>query len=142
MDRPTRLSIDRRHSLAGRKNLEWFFANRKWVRTAKPQILECSWAIRPLPDKEAATRFLLLAPSKSYKRAHDRNKIKRWLRAGIAEVPDFASLESELATDSKQLLIMLRISKPLVEVKWQVILDDLHLIAHHLAKRIAKEPLQ
>jgi RNase P protein component len=88
MSRP-HLSVDRQHSLAGRDTLDWFFANRKWIRLGQNSIIECAWAKRALPESESGIRFLLLAPKRSYKRAHDRNKIKRWLRAAIAEVPEF-----------------------------------------------------
>ncbi len=86
---------------------------------------------------EAGIRFLLLAPKRSYKRAHDRNKIKRWLRAAIAEVPEFFAIETELATRSEQALVMLRISKPLKDVTWAQILDETNRISELLMKRMA-----
>ena len=135
----TRISLDRPHALRGKKTLEWFFANRKWVRTARLAVIECGWAERPLPENEAAIRFLILASKRSYKRAHDRNRIKRWLRAAVAEVRDFGALESSLAERQLQLLVMLRISKPLTSVKWADIVNDMQSIAAHLTKRTSKE---
>jgi ribonuclease P protein component len=135
----TRISLDRPHALRGKKTLEWFFANRKWVRTARPTIIECGWAERPLPDDEAAIRFLILASKRSYKRAHDRNLVKRWLRAAVNATEDFSTIESSLAERSTQLLVMLRIAKPLASVKWPDIVSDMQSIAAHLAKRTSKE---
>ena len=134
-----RISLDRPHALRGKKTLEWFFANRKWVRTAKLNVVECGWAQRPIPENEPALRFLIIASKRSYKRAHDRNKIKRWLRAAVAEVPEFVLLESSLAEHELQLLIMLRISKPMTSVKWPDIVSDMQSIASHLTKRTSKE---
>ena len=131
-----RFSVDRQHSLAGRDTLDWFFKNRKWIRLGQNSIIESAWAKRPLPESEAGIRFLLLAPKRSYKRAHDRNKIKRWLRAAIAEVPEFSSLETELTSRGEQLLVMMRISKPIRDVKWAQILDEVHAIAGQRAKRL------
>lgn len=131
-----RLSVDRHHSLSGRDTLDWFFTNRKWIRLGQNSIIECAWAKRPLPETEAGIRFLLLAPKRSYKRAHDRNRIKRWLRAAIAEVPEFSTLESELTARDEQVLVMMRISKPIRDVKWAQILDEVHVIAGQLAKRL------
>ena len=135
-DKSRRITIDRRHSLAGRDNIDWFFKNRKWIRSAKLEILECSWAIRPLPDGEAGIRFLLLAPKRNYKRAHDRNKIKRWLRAAITQIEDFTAIEQTLAAQDKQLLVTLKISIPIETVKWSVILEDILQIADMLQKRV------
>ena len=131
-----RLSVDRKHSLNGRDTLDWFFANRKWIRLGQNSIIECAWAKRSLPETEAGIRFLLLAPKRSYKRAHDRNKIKRWLRAAIAEVPEFSSLETELTSRGEQLLVMMRISKPIREVKWAQILDETAKMCEISMKRI------
>jgi ribonuclease P protein component len=135
MSRPN-LSVDRRHSLSGRDTLDWFFANRKWIRLGQNAILESAWAKRPMPESEAGIRFLLLAPKRSYKRAHDRNKIKRWLRAAIAEVPEFSSLESQLTDQGEQVLVMMRISKPIRDVKWAQILDETAKMCDLLKKRI------
>ena len=135
------ISVDRKHSLAGRETLAWFFANRKWIRIAARDgshqaMVESAWAKRPLPGSEANIRFLLLAPKRSYKRAHDRNKIKRWLRAAITEVERFVQLEEKLHSSGEQLLVMFRISKPIADVKWPIILDDMQTIAEQLRKRI------
>ncbi len=131
-----RLSVGRNHSLSGRDTLDWFFANRKWIRLGQNSIIECAWAKRTLPEGESATRFLLLAPKRSYKRAHDRNKIKRWLRAAITEVPEFATLETELSSHSEQLLVMMRVSKPIREVQWAQILEETEHISLLLKKRV------
>ncbi len=140
MSRP-HLSIDRKHSLSGRDTLDWFFANRKWIRLGQNSIIECAWAKRPLPEasltmRESAIRFLLLAPKRSYKRAHDRNKIKRWLRAAIAEVPEFSTLETELTARGEQVLVMMRIAKPIRDVKWAQILDETNRVSELMMKRI------
>ncbi len=137
-----RLSIDRKHSLAGRDNLNWFFANRKWLRTSaggdapRCAIIECAWAKRPLAEGEAGIRFLFLASKKSYKRAHDRNKIRRWLRAAITETTVFAELEASMLTRGEQLLVMMRVSKPMREIGWKKIRENIESIASHLAKRV------
>lgn len=135
-----RLSLDRDHALRGTKTLDWFFANRKWIRTAKLQVVECAWAERPLPEGEAPVRFLILAAKRSYKRAHDRNRIKRWLRAAVNQVPAFAELESYVKEHGVQVLIMMRISKPIRDLEWPVIVSDVERIAEHLSRRVRKEP--
>ena len=57
----------------------------------------------------------------------------------MTETAEFVSLESSLAHRSLQLIIMLRISKPLLSVKWQDVLIDMRAIAEHLETRTAKE---
>ncbi len=133
-----RLSVDRKHSLAGRDTLDWFFANRKWIRLGQNSIIECAWAKRPLPESESAIRFLLLAPKRSYKRAHDRNKIKRWLRAAIAEVPEFSTLEAQLTSRGEQALVMMRVSKPIRDVKWGMIVSEVKTVANKLVIHVGK----
>ena len=136
------VSLDRRHSLAGRDNLEWFFAHRKWIRTSSLSSIECAWAKRPLPigdrspTSEAGIRFLLLAPKRSHKRAHDRNKLRRWLRAAITETEAFFALEEKMFAACEQLLLMMRISKPVNDVNWDMVLADIRTIGEHLKKRV------
>ncbi|HWF45349.1 MAG TPA: ribonuclease P protein component [Candidatus Kapabacteria bacterium] len=133
------LAIDRRHSFSGQKNLDWFFANRKWVRVsvkgvASKSIVEAAWASRSLPEGEAGVRFLLLAPKRNYKHAHDRNKIRRWLRAAISEVELFARIEDRMQESSQQSIVMMRVSKPLPNLNWSAILDDVRKIAERLSE--------
>ena len=135
-----RLSLDRDHALRGTKTLDWFFANRKWIRTAKLHVVECAWAERPLPEGEAPIRFLILASKRSYKRAHDRNSIKRWLRAAVNQVPPFVELETFAKNRGVQLVIMMRISRPLRDASWAAILSDVQSIAAHLSRRVIEEP--
>jgi RNase P protein component len=143
LDFESMLAIDRRHSFSGQKNLDWFFANRKWVRmgiiaSAKgvpsKSIVEAAWSSRPLSEGEAGVQFLLLAPKRNYKHAHDRNKIRRWLRAAVAEVELFAHIEDRMLDNSRQLIVMMRISKPLSSLSWSAILDDVHTIAERLSE--------
>ena len=137
----SRLAIDRQHSLSGKNNLDWFFANRKWIRTSSLHTTECAWAKRPLPvddrsSSEAGIRILLLVPKNKNKRAHDRNKLRRWLRAAITETEDFSQLEETMLARGDQLLVMMRVSKPVQEVTWANILEDVENIAAHLMKRV------
>lgn len=132
----SRLTLNRPHSLRGKNNLDWFFKNRKWIRTSSLVVTECAWAKRSLPIGEAGIRILLLAAKRSYKRAHDRNKIRRWLRAAIAETEEFSQLEETMLSRGEQLLIMMRISKPIRSVQWDAVASDVHTIAVHLAKRV------
>jgi ribonuclease P protein component len=133
---PTRITFDRRHSLSGKKNLDWFFANRKWVRTAGNTLIEAAWATRELPEGEAGLRILILASKRSHKHAHDRNRIKRLLRATIPEVEDFARIETEMNGSGKQLLLMLRISRSVEEVAWEDVVREMRAIGEHLVKRV------
>lgn len=132
----SRITLNRRHSFSGKKNLDWFFANRKWIRTSSLTVTECAWAKRPLPLGEAGVRILLLASKRSYKLAHDRNKIRRWLRAAITSTEEFSPLEQTMLERNEQLLLMMRISKPIRAVQWDAIVSDMHTIAAHLAKRV------
>ncbi len=130
------LTLSRSHSFSGKKNLDWFFANRKWIRTSALSLTECCWARRPLPEGEAGIRFLLLAPKRSYKLAHDRNKIRRWLRAAITATEEFSQLEATMLARDEQLLLMMRISKPIRTMRWDAIVSDVHTIAALMTKRV------
>ncbi len=134
-DEGNRVSPDRRHSLSGRKNLDWFFANRKWVRNTGNSVVEAAWATRDLPQDEAALRFLFLAAKRSYKLAHDRNQIKRWLRAAVTEASGFAELEQVMAERGQQVLLMLRIAQPIPEMSWELILKEVVSVVLQISKR-------
>lgn len=86
--------------------------------------------------REAGVRILLLASKRSYKLAHDRNKIRRWLRAAITQTEAFPQIEETMLARGEQLIIMLRISKPVRAVQWDAIVSDVHTIAVHLTKRV------
>ena len=128
------VTIDRQHSFSGKKNLDWFFANRRWVRITRSNLVEAAWAVRELPLEEAPLRFLFLAPKRFYKPAHDRNKIRRLLRAAIAEEGIFAAIEQGMHDRNQQLLVMMRITKPIMSVKWEQVLDDVRRIAGKLSE--------
>jgi ribonuclease P protein component len=93
--------------LRGKRNLDWFFQNRKWI-SLKDRSVQVGYALRPLPEGESPIQFLLVATKRDMKRAHDRNRAKRWLRAAILETPDFGDLEHQLPP--LQLILMLRVA--------------------------------
>jgi ribonuclease P protein component len=105
------VTLDRAHTLRGKRNLDWFFANRRWLRLPD-RLLHVAYAIRPLPEAERAIQFLLIAAKRDMKRAHDRNRSKRWLRAALTNTVQLSELEIEMMARSQQLLVMIRVSSP------------------------------
>ena len=116
---PTRVAPDRAHTLSGRDDLAWFFQHRRWMRSKSgPVSVDCCWATRPKPAGEPALRMLFLATKRDHRRAHDRNRMRRWMRAAVLETPALAALEQAMQARELQLLVMFRISRPRAEVAW------------------------
>ncbi len=134
-----RVTIDRRHSLNGRITLEWFFKNRRWLRRASVTAVEAAWAKRPLPESEVPLRFLLLVSKKTHKAAHERNKIRRWLRAAIAETGSFSGIEESARARNEQIVIMMRVSLAVRELKWELILNDVQETARALENAVSQK---
>jgi hypothetical protein len=57
------------------------------------------------------------------------------LRAAITETTEFSALEEALSKNGKQLLVMLRIARPLAKVSWEQIGREVSAIAKHLSTR-------
>lgn len=124
---------DRDHTLRGRRSLEWFFSNRRWVRLQSP-VLRVAYALRPLPEGESAIQFLILASKRDMKRAHDRNRAKRWIRAAIAQTPSFAQIERQFP--SRQALIMLHCAVTPDSIKYSDILAAVTEAAEAVVRRV------
>jgi RNase P protein component len=104
----TRVTADRRHMVRGKRNIDWLFANRRWLRMTGT-TLQVAYAIRPLAADESPLQFQLIDAKRDMKRAHDRNKARRWLREAIAASPDFCAIEARLASAGEQLLVLVRV---------------------------------
>jgi ribonuclease P protein component len=115
-----RISPDRSHTLRGQRNLEWFFKNRTWLRVSERSV-HVAFAVRPRPEAEASIQFLFIAAKRDMRRAHDRNRAKRWLRAAVHSIELFATIEHRLegevvgeqgsGLEARQLLVMLRLTR-------------------------------
>ena len=127
----SRLSADRQHTLRGKRTLDWFFQNRRWIKLADRRI-QCAYALRELPADQAALQFLFVASKRDMKRAHDRNKAKRWLRAAVVETEAFSQFVDTLG--DRQLLVMFRVVVKPQEISYSDIFTQMRIAAEKLVE--------
>lgn len=96
-ERPDRLSIHRGNTLRGRTTITEFFDTKVNLRLETRQPIRAAYSIQYETFAEERLVFLIMTSKRVAKRAHDRNQLKRWLRAGIAENPRYAELRDQLA---------------------------------------------
>lgn len=128
-----RLTADRRHTLRGKRTLDWFFQNRRWLRI-ESRAVRAAYALRPLSEGDTPIQFLLIASKRDMKRAHDRNKTKRWLRAAIVDTPMLGDIERRMG--DLQLLLLLQVSAPPSQMDYEQIRSAVSSVAMTLATKL------
>jgi ribonuclease P protein component len=117
---------------------ELFSKRRSLVRSGDhTSTLSAIFYLRPFPDGVDPILFLLHAPKKNIKEAHERNKVKRWMREAMRK--NAAANEiAELLTEKKlQALVLIRADfRPSPGHGWQQIEEDIRIIYTRLLKKI------
>jgi ribonuclease P protein component len=113
-----RLSVHRENTLRGREAIAWFFANKRNLRLPQGSVLRAAWARKDGSPAPGIT-FLIAVSKRTAKRAHDRNQLKRWIRAAIAETPEWYELEQALKASNTQLFLLFSpLGPPSAAVNW------------------------
>lgn len=76
------------------KNIEILFSKGKWING---KYIKAIW------QKSDSQKFLVSAPIKKFKKATDRNKIKRYLRKGLNEI-GFNSINIALIYSNEKII--------------------------------------
>lgn len=121
------------------KDIDELFGKRKsLVRSGnQTRTLSSIYYIRPLSEKTEPILYLLHAPKKFIKQAHERNKLKRWIREAIRKNEEIGKITELLAEKNMQVLLLVRADfRPSKEHSWQQTEDDIRMITKHLMKKL------
>jgi len=122
-----------------KKDIDELFAKRKSLVRSGNQTSSLSsiYVLRPLDGQTDSLLFLLHAPKKFIKQAHERNKLKRWMREAIRKNEEIEKIKGILAEKNLQALILVRADfKPSKEHGWRQIKEDIQIIGRKLIDKI------
>ncbi|HYM21275.1 MAG TPA: ribonuclease P protein component [Candidatus Kapabacteria bacterium] len=78
--------------------------------------------------------FLLVTPKRYIRKAHERNKLKRWLREVVRNSESMEKLAMQLQNANRQMIVSLFIrEKPSARMNWDVIRREVEDIAQQLS---------
>jgi ribonuclease P protein component len=109
LDEQRPLTVNRSTTLRGNKELEEFFQKRHNLylpRTEKPPCIKAAWAEREWKEGSSTLLFLISVSKKNVRKAHDRNKIKRWMKSALQKDPMLKTI-TELERDRKRQLTLM-----------------------------------
>ena len=122
-----------------KKDIDELFAKRKSLVRSGNQTSSLSsiYVLRPLDGQTDSLLFLLHAPKKFIKEAHERNKLKRWMREAIRKNEEIEKIKGILAEKNLQALILVRADfKSSKEHGWKQIKEDIQIIGRKLIDKI------
>src|SRR5687767_8288888 len=91
----TRTRVNRARILRSRKEIEQFFKEKRWLTTRSSRV-QAAYAIWPAKEGEESLQFLFVVTKRNVPKAHDRNQLKRWLRAAAHETQEFESVAAKM----------------------------------------------
>ena len=121
------------------KDIDELFAKRKsLVRSGnQTKTLSSIYYLRPVEEKTEPILFLFHAPKKFIHEAHERNKLKRWIREAIRHNEEIQKIRERLLEKKLQALVLIRADfKPMKDHGWQQIEEDIRIIIDKLYEKI------
>jgi ribonuclease P protein component len=121
------------------KDIDDLFGKRKSLVRSGNQTTTLSsiYYLRPLEENSEPILFLLHAPKKFIKPAHERNKLKRWIREAIRKNEEFQMIRKILSEKNQQALLLVRADfKPSKDHNWQQVEADISVVTKRLMKNL------
>lgn len=125
------ISVNRSNTLRGREAIAAFFATKRNLRLPQGCVIRAAYTSQPSEDP--GLQFIIVVSKRIAKRAHDRNQLKRWVRAAIGQIPAFSELDQR-AEEARMLITILLspIAPPSRGVNWESILRSVEAIPDKL----------
>jgi hypothetical protein len=72
---------------------------------------------------------MIVVSKRIAKRAHDRNQLRRWVKAAIAQIPAFSEIDEDLRESGSQMVLLISsFAPPSKGVNWESILRSVEAI--------------
>ena len=124
----TPISVNRANTLRGREAIAAFFAQKRNIRLPHGCVIRAAFSSQPSPDP--GLKFIIVVSKRIAKRAHDRNQLKRWVKAAIGQTPAFAELDQQVTESGSELILLISPNAaPSKGVNWQSILSSVEAVA-------------
>jgi ribonuclease P protein component len=121
------ISVNRANTLRGREAIAAFFAQKRNIRLPQGCVLRVAFLVQT--SEHRGLKFMIVVSKRIAKRAHDRNQIKRWVKAAIGQIPAFAELDEQARESGKELILLLSaVGPPSKDVNWKTILGSVEAI--------------
>ena len=123
--------MNRANTLRGREAIAAFFAQKRNIRLPNGCVIRAAYSSQLSTDP--GLKFLIVVSKRTAKRAHDRNQLKRWVRAAIGQLPQFAEIDEASKELGHQLILLISpIAAPSKSVNWESIRNSVAAIAEKL----------
>lgn len=131
----SRVSVSRANTLRGREVIADFFFQKRNLRMPQGSVLRVSSTVQQL--SEPGLIFLIVVSKRTAKRAHDRNQLKRWIRAAVGETSNFHELEALALTSQLEITLLFSpTGPPSPSVNWDSILRSVRSAAQLLYTKL------
>jgi ribonuclease P protein component len=121
------ISVSRANTLRGREAIAAFFAQKRNMRLPQGCVLRAAYSSQPSTDP--GLKFMIVVSKRIAKQAHDRNQLRRWVRAAIAQIPAFSEIDELLSESGNQMILLISPSAPpSKDVNWDSILRSVEAI--------------
>ena len=122
------ISVNRANTLRGREAIAAFFAQKRNIRLPNGCVIRAAYASQP--SSQPGLKFLIVVSKRIAKRAHDRNQLKRWVRAAIGQISHFAQMDEQARDLGQELIVLLSpTAAPSKGVNWESILRSVQAVA-------------
>jgi ribonuclease P protein component len=121
------------------KDIDELFAMRKSLVRSGNQTSSLSsiYHLREIEENDEPLLLLFHAPKKFIKQAHERNKLKRWIREAIRKSEEIQNAVKILRDKKLQVLLLVRADfKPSKDHAWNEIKNDIVVIGNKLGEKI------
>jgi ribonuclease P protein component len=122
------ISVNRANTLRGREAIAAFFAQKRNIRLPNECVIRAAYTSQPSADP--GLKFIIVVSKRIARRAHDRNQLKRWVRAAIGQIPLFAEIDAHARDAGRELILLISPSAaPSKSVNWESILSSVQATA-------------
>lgn len=122
------ISVNRANTLRGREAISAFFAQKRNIRLPNGCVIRAAYS--SLPSQDPGLKFIIVVSKRIAKRAHDRNQLKRWVRAAIGRFPAFSELDESARESGQEIILLIApTAAPSKGVNWESVLHSVEAVA-------------
>ena len=134
------ISASRSQVLRGDKKIAWFFRQKHPLAIRSTNglspVTRASWAKEDASENPGLTFFFAVS-KRDVREAHDRKKLKRWMREAVRRTPALRKIAEDARNSKVRVYLMLRVAEaPGLSVNWKSILRDALIVGPLLVHQL------